>query len=357
MFAIRRLNFSACVSSPVSRLLSSTPVTANMVKQLRDTSGAPMMDCKKALGACDGDVEKAMDWLRAKGIARAAAGKDRIAQEGLIAVLTSAQGVTFVEVNSETDFVAKNSDFHQFVNAVAKAAANTTGVQSDQKPFGSAGSMTTISPDALLAQNKGALQSELGLAVSTIRENLVIKRVTTLRPGPGCLLAAYVHSKVADFVFDGVAGGKTSIVMGKSASVVCLHAPSATQAHLPQLEEHARRVAMHVIAAGPAYCNENEVGEDFLARERAIMDEQMATDPKNVGKKKDVLEKVREGKLRKRLSEVCLTSQPYVVEEGAPAVGKFLLGVGKLIGAGEVSAVAFLRWGLGETNVNPQSEE
>lgn len=348
MMAIRQVCMARFIPNASTRSMSTVVVTASMVKQLRDISGAPMMDCKKALGANDGNAEKAMDWLRAKGIARAAAGADRVAQEGLIAVLTTTEGVTLVEVNSETDFVGKNTDFHNFVHQVATVAANN-GPQAQGQQFGPTGSLSTISPEQLLSQNDGALQNVLGLVVSTIRENIVIKRVTLLRAGTGSLLSTYVHGKVASIE---CANTNTSIVMGKSASAVCLSAPSATEAHQSQLEEHGRRIAMHVIAASPVYCNESEVSVAFIARERAIMDEQMAGDAKNTGKKEGVLEKIREGKLRKRLSEVCLTSQPYVVEDGSPAVGKFLQNVGRTIGAGDVSVAAYLRWGLGETNTH-----
>jgi len=165
MFALRKLPISTLLSASV-RNLSAAPVTAQMVKKLRDTSGAPMMDCKKALGACDGDTDKAMDWLRAKGIARAASSAERIASEGLVGVFTDSRGITLVEVNSETDFVGKNSDFHNFVDIVARAAADYSAGGKD------------VSPEELLAHNGGAIQNALGLAVATIRENIVVKRVT-----------------------------------------------------------------------------------------------------------------------------------------------------------------------------------
>jgi len=126
-----------------------------------------MMDCKKALGACDGDTEKAMDWLRAKGIARAASAAERVATEGLVGIFTDSRGTMLVEVNSETDFVGKNSDFHDFVGVVARAAAE----------YSSAEGGKAVTPEQLLAHNGGTIQNALGLAVASIRENIVIKRV------------------------------------------------------------------------------------------------------------------------------------------------------------------------------------
>ena len=126
-----------------------------------------MMDCKKALGACDGDTEKAMDWLRAKGIARAASAAERVATEGLVGIFTDSRGTMLVEVNSETDFVGKNSDFHDFVGVVARAAAE----------YSSSEGCEAVTPEQLLAHNGGTIQNALGLAVASIRENIVIKRV------------------------------------------------------------------------------------------------------------------------------------------------------------------------------------
>ena len=157
-------------------------------------------------------------------------------------------------------------------------------------------------------------------------------------------MCSYVHGRVG-----GYETAAESLSLGKTAAVVSLHAPEAGEDARKQLQEHGRKVAMHVVAASPLYCLEEQVEEAFLARERAIMDEQMAADPKNAAKKPEILVKVREGKLRKRLSEVCLSSQPFVVEEGGPAVSKFLADQGKLLGCGSVTVTAFQRWSLGET--------
>jgi len=153
-----------------------------------------------------------------------------------------------------------------------------------------------------------------------------------------------VHGRVG-----GYDGGAASLSLGRTASVVRLHAPDAGEGARPLIEEQGRKVAMHVVAASPLYCQEADVDGGFLDRERAIMDEQMAADPKNASKRPEMLAKVRDGKLKKRLSEVCLTSQPFVVEEGGPAVGKFLLDQGKALGAGSVAVTSFTRWALGET--------
>ncbi len=330
--------------APTSIVVRHLAITAAQVKQLRESSGAPMMDCKKALGENDGDMDAAMDWLRAKGIAKAAANADRVAQEGLVAVLSSAHGMTLVEVNSETDFVGKNEDFHSFVDLVARTASQvpTEGLCgkciNTQLPNGA--SMTNIAPETFLQANDNAMQNALGLVVATIRENIVIKRIVNILPGSDNVFGHYVHGKVN--ATDG------DLSMGKAAAVVCLHATGASAA-AEAVAEHGRKLAMHVVAAKPQFCREADVADEFLSRERAIMDEQMASDPKNSGKPTDVLQKIREGKLRKRLSEVCLASQQHMVADGAPVVSKFLLGAGKELQLGSALEVThFQRWGLGE---------
>ena len=340
----------------------SVTVTASMVKELREASGAPMMDCKKALGECDGNVDGAMDWLRAKGIARAAKNADRVAQEGLVAVLSSqivggrGSSVTLVEINSETDFVGKNADFHQFVSTVAHAAAAhgaaADGATVTLLPNGA--SASSISPDAFLAANSGAMQNALGLVIASIRENIVIKRILTLTPPASAadsltVFASYVHGRVQSDA-KAAQGLAAELVMGKAASVVCLQAPgAATETAREAVEEQGRRLAMHVVAAKPLFCREADVLDSFLERERAIMDEQMAGDEKNASKKPEILVKMREGKINKRLSEVCLASQPHMVEDGSPAVHKVLKAAGKdLQLQGDLEVAYFQRWALGE---------
>ena len=336
----------------------SVAVSTVMVKALREASGAPMMDCKKALGECNGSVDAAIDWLRAKGIARAAKNADRVAQEGLVAVLNSQKGTTLVEINTETDFVSKNAGFHQFVSLVAKSAAayDPAGEGTTVSLLPNGASATSIAPDALLAANGGTVQNALGLVIASIRENIVIKRVLNLAPAPAAsnpadltVFSSYVHGRVK---YDAATaeGLAAELVMGKVASVVCLHAPGgATTTAGEAVEEHGRRLAMHVVAAKPLFCSEADLTEAFLSRELAIMDEQMAADEKNAAKPAQILVRIREGKINKRLSEVCLASQPHVVEEGSHAVHKVLQAAGKGLGlAGDLEVTYFQRWGLGE---------
>ena len=291
-----------------------------------------MMDCKKALAESNGDVAKALDWLRAKGIARAASGADRVALEGLIAlhIDASAKSATLVEVNSETDFVSRNKDFQAFCSLVARTAAKSgaadvAALMSQPCTSSASGAPTTI---------KDALTD----VVIAIRENIVVRRVSTISSVDGGVLAGYVHGKVGE-VSDG-------LQMGKTAAVVSLKpAASGSASALTAVEAAGRRLAMHVVAAKPLYLSEASVPPDVMQREEEISKEQLQTSGQLQNKKPDVVAKIVRGKVLKRMSEVCLLSQPHVAEEGGPLVGKFL---SSLPGAtGGVSCEGFTRWALG----------
>ena len=324
------------LQSPMQRLVLSTVVTPQAVKELRERSGAPMMDCKKALAdpSVGGDFEKAMNWLRMKGIAKAAQA-ERVSQEGLIAFLYTPKVCTLLEINSETDFVGKNDKFHAFVSMVAQ-------VCNARLPGG------PVDVETLLGQTDDATQKTvkdaLGDIVNQIRENIVIRRGLNLETGASAqaLVAGYVHGKVGSDALP------THIAMGKSAGVVVLKlAASGPPSEAVQVA--ARKLAMHVVAAAPLYLDAGSVPPAFVAAETALFREQSEeTNAKEAKPKpKEILEKIIAGKVNKRLSEICLLSQPHVAEEGTPAISKYLTGLGNKAG-GAITIDAFERWTLGQ---------
>jgi elongation factor Ts len=311
----------------------STAVTPQAVKELRERSGAPMMDCKKALAdpSVAGDFEKAMNWLRMKGIAKAAQA-ERVSQEGLIAFLHTPKVCTLLEINSETDFVGKNEKFHAFVSMVAQVC-NTS------LPGG------PVDVEKLLGQTDATTQKTvkdaLGDIVNQIRENIVVRRGLNIETG-GALVAGYVHGKVgADTL-------PAHVAMGKSAGVVVLKLAAAGPPS-DVVQDAARKLAMHVVAAAPLYLDASSVPAAFVEAETALFREQSEeTNAKEAKPKpKDILEKIIAGKVNKRLSEICLLSQPHVAEEGSPAIAKYLQGLGTKAG-GAVTINAFERWTLGQ---------
>ena len=338
MFVVARKAF------PIGRLYGIrrdrwfSTVTPQMVKELRERSGAPMMDCKKALAdvTVAGDFEKALNWLRMKGIAKAAQ-TERVSQEGLIAFLYTSQICTLLEINSETDFVGKNTKFHEFVAMVAQTC-NTS------LPLG------PIDIDTLMKQKENTTSSSLtvkdalGDIVNQIRENIVIRRGLNIAPSSAnTFLAGYVHGKV------GAEHLPTNISMGKSAGVVML---TMTGTPSTEVTDAARRLAMHVVAAQPLYLDESKVPSSFIEAETAVFrDQSEETEKSSKGgkpKSKEILDKIIAGKVHKRLSEICLLSQPHVAEEGSPPISKYLQGLGTKSGNGIITLDGFERWSLGQ---------
>ncbi len=303
-------------------------VTASMVKELRETSGAPMMDCKKALTESGGEIEKAMDWLRAKGIAKASKSASREATEGLVAIKADKENLLLIEVNSETDFVSRNDDFHAFVQTIADKASET-GVEEGK-----------IDVSAFLQLDGGALQNKLTDAINVIRENIVVRRIEKVIPRENEVLSTYVHGKV----FSG-----DNIVLGTQAAVVGLHVGSG-RGTTPELSEIGHKLAMHVIAASPLYASTDSVPSDFLDREKVVLREQMEESGQTEGKKPDMLEKILAGKVNKRLSEVCLSAQAHFAEEGSPVIEKYLISQANALKLDKLAISRFWRWSLGSNS-------
>ena len=286
-------------------------VTAALVKELRDKTGAGMMDCKKALIENDGDVETAVDWLRKKGLAAAAKKSGRVAAEGLVAVATEGGAGAVVEINSETDFVARNETFQGFARDAAQLAL--AGADS---------------ADALAASDYPgaghAVSEQLTKLIATIGENMVLRRVGRLSVDGG-VVAQYVHNQAAPG-------------LGKIGVLVALKSDGDSE----KLNAFGRQIAMHVAAASPQALGPDDVDQTALDRERAVLSDQA----KASGKPDEIIEKMVQGRLRKYYEEVCLLEQVFVVD-GENKVRKAVDLFAKELGS-PIEVVAFLRMQLGE---------
>jgi elongation factor Ts len=314
----------------------STAVTAAMVKELRATSNAPMMDCKKALSVEGGDMQKALNWLRTKGIAKVTNNTERLAQEGLICLSsTSDKFVTLLEINSETDFVSMNKDFQNFMVAVSSTI--TEKYSAAPGPI----SIEELLSTGMSGEDESkTVQDSLNDLISIIREKLVIKRAENIFPASsGGVLAGYVHGKV------GLDHLPANIQLGKQAAVVSFDVTNAIDADTEfKIKEMGKRLAMHTVAAKPHYLTATDVPPHVLEQEMAIFTEQSKDD---VGKKKpEIIEKIIQGKVHKRMSELTLMGQSHVVEEGNPVVQKFVSMFSSSINT-PLSLASFKYWQVG----------
>lgn len=290
-------------------------VTAAMVKELREMTGAGMMDCKKALNETNGNMDEAVDYLRKNGQAKAEKKAGRIAAEGLCRVaVKDEKTAAVVEVNSETDFVAKNADFQEYVEAVAKQA-----VDSDAADL-----------DAFLGEKwhldaSKTVKDALVDKVAVIGENLSIRRFEKVVANDGCVVT-YVHG-----------GGRIGVIVEAATDVVN-----------DAVKEALTNIAMQVAALYPKYVSTDEVSEEFKAHEKEIIAEQIKNDPKMAGKPEKVIEGAVIGRLNKELKEACLLEQVYVkAEDGKQTVAKYLEQVAKENGA-NLSVKKFVRFETGE---------
>ncbi|QJQ33166.1 elongation factor Ts [Sphingomonas lacunae] len=286
-------------------------VTAATVKDLRDRTGAGMMDCKKALAETNGDVEAAVDWLRTKGLAAAAKKAGRVAAEGLVGVATRGTRGALVEVNSETDFVAKNEQFQDFVRSVtdialAKGEADVEALKGAEHPAG------------------GTVGDVLTSNIATIGENQSLRRAAIVEVKEGAVVS-YVHNAAT-------AG------MGKIGVLIALEstAPAAS------LEALGKQLAMHVAASNPLALTGEALDADLVARERAIAEEKAAES----GKPADIVAKMVDGSMAKFRKENALLSQPFVMDGKTP-VAEVIAAAGKEAGA-TITLTQFVRMQLGE---------
>jgi elongation factor Ts len=294
-------------------------ITAGLVKELRERTGAGMMDCKRALGDTGGDVEAAVDWLRKKGLAAAAKRAGRVASDGLVGVATRGPAGAVVEVNSETDFVARNEVFQAFVRTVAALAVTGNGDVEALKQMPYPGTGRTVA-------------EELTELVGRIGENLVLRRVTQLAVGKG-IVASYIHNSLAPG-------------LGKIGVLVALDSEASGEA----VETLGRQLAMHVAAANPQYLDTASVPASALDRERAVLREQA----QGSGKTEAIVERMVEGRLRKFYEEAVLLEQIFVVD-GESRVSKVVETAAKTAGK-PIRVAGFARFALGEGVEKPPSD-
>ena len=282
-------------------------VTAALVKELRERTGAGMMDCKKALVETDGDIEKAIDYLREKGIMKAQKKAGRIAAEGLVRVAFGEGNKTasIVEVNSETDFVAKNEEFIEFVEDLAKEVLVKGNMPMEQfmaEPFG-----------------EGTVQETLTAKVAKIGENLSIRRFAKVEED-GVVYVGYTHG-----------GGRIGVIVGIK-----------TDAAADEIAAVGKDVAMQVASMNPKFVNEDGVDPEYLENEKKSLTEQDL----NEGKKPEMVERIVAGKIKKELKEVCLLDQPFV-KDGDVSVQQYVANAAKEIGK-DMEVVSMIRYEVGE---------
>ena len=293
-------------------------ISAALVKELREKTGAGMMDCKNALSETGGDIEEAVDWLRKKGLAKAAKKSGRVAAEGLVGVAVEANVGVVVEVNSETDFVARNDDFQALARGILAVAL-------DHAP--------NVDAQAVLGAHfpgGGTAADAITNAVATIGENITLRRARGLHVAHGAI-GQYVHGAIVDG-------------LGRIGVIVALQSTGSHDA----LSHLGRQVAMHIAAANPAAIDAAGLEPAAVARERAVLAE------KNAGKPANILEKIIESGLKTYYKEVCLIDQAYV-HDPAKTVAQALKEAETAVGA-PVTVAGFVRYALGEGVERPAGE-
>ena len=291
-------------------------VTAKMVKDLREMTGAGMMDCKKALSATDGDMDKAVEFLREKGLAGAEKKAGRIAAEGIVDTTMTAdeKKAVIVEVNAETDFVAKNAKFQAYVAQVAAQALTTT-----------AADMDAFMDEKWAADESLTVKEALSSQISIIGENMSIRRFKQVTEENG-FVASYIH-----------AGGRIGVLLDVQTDVVN-----------DAVKEMAKNVCMQVAALNPKYTSRNEVSADFIEHEKSILMAQIQNDPKEASKPEKVIQGMIQGRINKEMKEICLLDQVYVkAEDGKQSVAQYVAQVAKENGA-NIELKSFVRFETGE---------
>jgi elongation factor Ts len=293
-------------------------ITAALVKDLREKTGAGMMDCKSALNETAGDIEAAIDWLRKKGLAKAAKKSGRVAADGLVGVAIEANFGVVVEVNSETDFVARNDDFQALVRGILAVAldksehADAEAIKGAHYPGG------------------GTVADAIANGIATIGENITLRRAAGLHVHAGAI-GHYVHAQIVDG-------------LGKIGVIVALESTGDAE----KLAALGRLVAMHIAASSPIALNAEGIDPAVVAREKSVLAE------KNAGKPEKVLEKIVESGLKTYYKEVCLVDQPYV-HDAAKTVAQAVKEAEKSVGA-PIVIKGFVRYALGEGIEKPAEE-
>ena len=290
-------------------------ITAAMVKELREMTGAGMMDCKKALTEADGNMEKAVEVLREKGLAASAKKAGRIASEGMVEIFLSEDNKVgaIVEVNSETDFVAKNQVFRDYVAAVAKQAAESTAADID-----------AFFEEKWALDTQFTVKEALSQQVAVIGENLNIRRFERYTKAQAGKLVSYIHG-----------GGRIGVMI-----------ELACENEAEELVELGKNIAMQIAALNPKFITEADVPAEFIAKETEILTAQAMNDPKNAKKPENIIAKMIEGRLKKELKELCLVEQPYVKDTDM-TVQQYIDSVAKVVGA-PISIARIVRFETGE---------
>jgi elongation factor Ts len=285
----------------------TTPVSASMVKELREQTGAGMMDCKAALNESGGDLEAAVDWLRKKGLSKAAKKAGRVAAEGLIGVAVAGNKGVMVEVNSETDFVARNDLFQGLVKMVANAALGA-GAEVDKILAAKAGNIS--------------IADAIADTIAKVGENMTLRRAAALSVGKG-VVASYVHSSVIDGL------GRIGVLVGLESA-----------GNADELKAFGRMVAMHVASANPQAIDPSGLDKAVIAREKDVLGE------KAKGKPANVVEKMVESGLKTFYKEVCLLDQPFIFDDKKTVAQAVKEAEGKV--GGPIAITGFKRFALGE---------
>ncbi|MCL2719079.1 MAG: translation elongation factor Ts [Lachnospiraceae bacterium] len=294
-------------------------ITAGMVKELRELSGAGMMDCKKALGECNGNIEEAMEYLRKNGQAKAEKKASRIAAEGLCRVARKSDTVAaVVEVNSETDFVAKNEEFQEFVMNVAEQATETNATDID-----------TFLAEAWKVDNSKTIKDALVEKVARIGENLNIRRFEKVVATDG-MVATYVHG-----------GGKIGVIIEAKTDVIN-----------DSIKDALTNLAMQIAAMSPLHVSTDEISEEYKEKEKEILLAQALLEnsqlPAEKQKSQEIIEKMMVGRLAKQLKEICLLEQVYVrADDGKQTVGQYVAATAKENNA-NLTVKRFIRFETGE---------
>ena len=289
-------------------------VTAAMVKELRESTGAGMMDCKKALTACDGDMDKAVEWLRENGLAKQAKKADRIAAEGVCSAAVSEDGksAVVIEVNAETDFVAKNEKFVTFVEKITKQVLTTPAANAEE-----------LLTQPWIEDNSITVNEELANQIAVIGENIKIRRFEKVSVDNG-VIASYIH-----------AGGKIGVLVKIESDVVN-----------DNILEMGKNIAMQVAAIKPVYTNDSEVDQEYIENEKKVLTAQAKNEKPDAND--NIIAGMVMGRLKKQLKEVCLMDQVYVkAEDGKQSVQNYVNEVAKANGAA-IKVLGFVRFETGE---------
>lgn len=290
-------------------------ITAGMVKELRELTGAGMMDCKKALSECDGNMDEAVEFLRKSGAAKAEKKSGRIAAEGLCGLIVEGNTGAICEVNSETDFVAKNDEFKGFVELVAKQALSTE-----------AEDMAAFMEDKWNADTSKTVKEALTDKVAIIGENLTIRRFEKVAVADNGHVVSYLH------------GG------GRIAVLVCGTCDSRDE----KVKEALTNIAMQIAALNPKYISEKDIDNEYIEHEKEILLAQINNDPKEAAKPDKVKDGMVMGRIKKEMKEICLLDQVYVkAEDGKQSVEKYIEEVGNAVGS-KLTIDKFIRFETGE---------